>query len=122
MGTLFAQWQGVWRALVVAVPTVLLGALAGCQTSVRIDAGARDDDEPMTGNACLASGDECQSGTFCRFEDGTCADPGRRGVCVAIPDACAEIFQPVCGCDRQTYANECEAWVARVSIDHDGEC
>jgi len=63
----------------------------------------------------------CPEGSYCRLEVGTCCCDFQ-GVCAPVPDACANVFDPVCGCDRQTYANACLAAQARVSLDHVGSC
>ena len=64
----------------------------------------------------------CGSGEYCAFEEGSCGDDGQAGVCTALPDACIEIFQPVCGCDDTTYSNDCAAAMAGVSVASVGEC
>lgn len=64
----------------------------------------------------------CEPNEFCQFPVGACGDVTTQGVCVAIPNACPEIFDPVCGCDGMTYSNACEAVRAQVSIAHPGEC
>lgn len=65
--------------------------------------------------------DDCGSNEFCLFAQGDCGDNGV-GICMPRPEACALIFSPVCGCDGQTYGNECEAWSAGVSVAADGPC
>jgi hypothetical protein len=66
------------------------------------------------------AGIECPSGQFCDLP--ACGIADQLGVCKAVPEACPEIYSPVCGCDGQTYANECFAHGAGVSVQHLGEC
>ena len=39
-----------------------------------------------------------------------------------IDTACLEVYEPVCGCNIQTYSNECYARKAGVTSYVDGEC
>jgi hypothetical protein len=52
--------------------------------------------------------------------DGTISDAG--GACDVRPQGCTKEYQPVCGCDRRTYGNDCTANAESVSVLHDGEC
>jgi hypothetical protein len=65
----------------------------------------------------------CPAGEFCNYPIGAlCGAADAPGFCEKPAEACAEIYQPVCGCDDKTYGNSCEASSAKVSVVHDGEC
>ena len=62
---------------------------------------------------------ECSINEFCLFPDGVCAGTG---VCTLKPEICPLYYSPVCGCDKKTYGNQCDAYANGVSILHTGEC
>lgn len=68
---------------------------------------------------CLTNLD-CGEGAFCRFFNDTCHGPG---ICTHIPICPDEIhFEPVCGCDGNTYMHACKASELGVSISSVGPC
>jgi hypothetical protein len=79
--------------------------------------GACEDDRRCGGELDV----ECSEGHFCRAEIGDCRE-NAPGQCTRRPEACPDVWMPVCGCDGETYGNSCEALAAGVTVDHAGAC
>ena len=69
--------------------------------------------------ASCSSNDDCDSGYYCQKAVGDCDGVG---VCEPRPSVCPDLWDPVCGCDGQTYANHCYAAMAGVNVEYAGEC
>jgi hypothetical protein len=66
----------------------------------------------MNNSACLPS-------FYCAKQQGDCTG---EGTCTEKPEACLDLWNPVCGCDGQTYGNICYAAAAGVNVDYEAAC
>ena len=77
-------------------------------------------------NDCTLDGhsSQCASNEFCAADEGKCllrmkSIPGK---CQPLRDTCNYSYNPVCGCDMETYDNADCAQAAGVNVVHEGAC
>jgi hypothetical protein len=79
----------------------------------------------LAGESCGGIGGfQCANPTmFCDANQvNACTTADLLGTCKITYLLCANIYQPVCGCDNATYSNDCERIRAKVQKAHDGAC
>ncbi|HTB00341.1 MAG TPA: Kazal-type serine protease inhibitor [Bradyrhizobium sp.] len=103
---------------------ILLAAALALMLSVPTGANAVGLGKTCEGIAGL----RCDAGLFCEHKPGECGwfhGADQSGRCARIPRFCSQITSPkleVCGCNGQTYFNDCKRQQAEVSLAHRGKC
>lgn len=90
-------------------------ACAAATSGVSVSHDGACEDEPV---AC-DDNDDCDDDAFCKKRIGSC---DARGVCLPRPQICPYYFAEVCGCDGETYSNECSASAAGTSLASSDAC
>jgi hypothetical protein len=113
-----------------AFPLLFLSAL-GC-SAVPNDPppGATGAALSSSAEATAAPSDVCGGSTglscpllqFCDAPAGACWTPNVQGTCKPIAATCLPVAVPVCGCDGNTYENDCFRIQAGVPLVREGAC
>jgi hypothetical protein len=78
---------------------------------------------PPHGTCSAFEGKMCSPTEYCAYQPGEfCGGTDAPSTCLPRPQGCDEVFAPVCGCDRKTYANTCLANASGTGVLQLGAC
>jgi hypothetical protein len=96
-----------------AISLILIGLLACPTVAAAVTLG-----ETCDGIAAI----QCDPGLWCEHPSGQCQVADASGECAKVPEVCTQDYQPVCGCDGETYGNQCMLRAVKMQLDHIGAC
>ncbi len=67
-------------------------------------------------------GKPCQSDEYCDFTSNLCGAEDGTGTCKKRPQACDDVYSPVCACDGSVHPSECDANAAGLDVSQLGTC
>ncbi|ACY14611.1 hypothetical protein [Haliangium ochraceum] len=68
-------------------------------------------------------GVKCADGFYCDYPNNDCGANDVTGMCERVPTDCTpEIEGPLCGCDGESYADDCDAAKAGTDVNPDSFC
>jgi hypothetical protein len=78
------------------------------------------------GQRCGGVAGNCDQGLWCDVLPGKCGVADATGKCIKVPQPqiCTQVkvARPVCGCDGNTYRNNCERLSRMVALESIGRC
>ena len=106
----------------------LVPVLSGCEGTGGDGSGSSSsssisEDADSIGQSCGGiAGLTCDPGQICDMSENSVCGVDLEGVCAIPAEICTTEFDPVCGCNDVTYANDCERQRAGVALQSRGEC
>src|SRR5688572_4878241 len=117
-----------WVGVVVAVAAAW--GLAGCDGNSGGGTGGTGGGGGTAGAGGTAGGGECggiagktcAASEYCDYNQDNCGANDTLGVCKPRPEACDNIYSPVCSCAGTVAGNDCEAYATGQDLSSAGGC